>query len=121
MKKLITLFILVVITATMNAQVYTMRYTHYSQTDTISQELQKDIPFNVTVYLDYYHNQISIETDNTKFLLNIISTHGDGDEVFYECRSSDLLEFQVAIIATKKEYNCIVSRDRFTRIYKKQR
>lgn len=103
------------------SQVYCMRYTHYAQLDTTSKVMMKDTPYNTTICVDYYKGKISIEDNDSVFLLDIIYESGNQDNAFYECRSSDFLEWKISILATNNQYLCVISRDLFTRIYKKQR
>jgi len=120
MKKLLTMLMLV-LSISMSSQVYSIQYTHYSQMDTISKQMMPNVSYNTIVFIDYYHNQIVIEDNDSKFPLNIIYNSGSEDNVFYECLSDDKLEWKVSIMTTRTEYLCVVTRNNFTRIYKKSR
>lgn len=121
MKKLL-IALCIMLSSVISAQVYCNTYTSYSQVDTISKQFMPDVPFHTTVCIDYTHNELSIESPDSKFVLRFIYVSGDLDDVFFETKSIvDNLEWKVSILATKTEYLCVVTRDRFTRIYKKQR
>lgn len=121
MKKLL-LMLMLVLSISMSSQVYSMQYTHYSQIDTISKQMMPDVSYNTIVFVDYYHNQISIEDNYTKFVLDIIYNSGGEDDTFFECRDiTDHELWKVSILAVKNQYLCVITKDNFIKIYKKQR
>lgn len=120
MKKLLTMLMLV-LSISMSSQVYSLQYTHYSQLDTISKQMMPNVSYNTVIFIDYYHNQINIDDNDSRFVLHIIYNSGTEDDAFYQCLSDDGLEWKVSILATKTEYLCVVTRNNFTRIYKKSR
>lgn len=110
------------LSSVISAQVYCNTYTSYSQVDTISRQFMPDVTWHTTVCIDYIHNEISIEDLDTKFIVRILYINGDRDDVFYETKAvSDNLEWKISILATKTQYLCVITKDNFTRIYKKQR
>lgn len=121
MKKLLTLLALV-LGISANSQVYCTRYTHYSQVDTVSRQFMSDVAYNVKVCVDYIDNNIVIEDDNSIFVLNIIHETGTEEALQFETRNNlDKQIWKVSILALPTKYVCVVSKDNFTRIYKKQR
>lgn len=121
MKKLLTaLFIM--LSSIISAQVYCNTYTSYSQVDTLSGQFMSDIPWHTTVCIDYIHNEISIEDRSTKFIVRILYLNGDKDDIFYETKAiSDNLEWKISMVSTKTHYLCVITKNNFTRIYKKER
>jgi len=120
MKKLL-LMLMLVLSTSMSSQVYALTYTHYCQIDTVSKQMMPDVAYNTVVFIDYYKNQVSIEDNYTKFVLDITYNQGNADDLFFQCISSDGLEWKVSTLALKNEYLCVVTHGTFTRIYKKQR
>lgn len=120
MKKLLLMFMLV-LSISMNSQVYSLQYTHYAQLDTISKQMMPDVAYNSSIFVDYYKNQISIEDNYTKFVLNIEYNSGTEGDLFFQCKSIDDMEWKVSMLALKTQYVCVVTHHNFTRIYKKQR
>ena len=105
-----------------SAQVYCNTYTSYTQVDTVSRQFTSDVPWHTTVCVDYTHNEISFENNDTKFIAKILYIHSEKDDVFYETKAViDNLEWKVSMLSTKTQYLCVVSSGNFMRIYKKSR
>ena len=64
--------LMLVLSISMSSQVYSLQYTHYSQLDTISKQMMPNVSYNTVIYVDYYHNQINIDDNDSRFVLNII-------------------------------------------------
>lgn len=121
MKKQLLILLLIFVFNNIKSQVNSMQYTYYSQIDTVSRQLMKDIPYNTTIFVDYYKYQISIEDNDNKFILDIVYSDGNQDHMFYQCLSSDKQEWKISIFSTKTQYLCVLSKDNFMRIFKRQR
>lgn len=120
MKKLLILLMLG-LGLSMSSQVYSLTYTSYTQIDTISKQPLSYVPYNTTIYVDYYAGRLNIDDNDSRFTLNMVYTSGDADDLFFECVSNDSVSFKVSMVATSFAYYCVVTSGSFTRIYKKDK
>lgn len=119
MKKQLIVLLLILGFNKINAQVNTFQFTHYAQIDTISKALMKDIAYNTTISIDNQKNQISIEDNSDKIILDISYSN---ENEFYQCVGhKDNVEWKLSMVETKTQYLCVLSKSNFTKIYKKQR
>ena len=120
MKKQLWSLLLILVGTNIKSQTQSTQYTHYAQYDTIMHKLTKDIAYNTTVFVDVRKNQISIEDNYSKMVLDI--AYSTQDDAFYQCIGhKDNLEWKVSILSTNTQYLCVVSKENYTKIFKKQR
>lgn len=122
MKKLL-LALFITLGSIINAQVYSIQYTHYCQLDTISKEMMRDVPYNTTVMVDYNRSRIVFEDNtNNQYIMDIVYQSDKVQETFFVCSSPiDNSEWKVTMLANNTHNMCIISNNNFVRIYKKSR
>jgi hypothetical protein len=103
MKKILVLLILIV-SISIEAQVYVLEYTKYALHDLVKKKQYDDVSVNASVYFDIPHENLYIIGDGKKiFEVTVTNTHQKGENMWYECIDKKKCIWDVYISTVGKE------------------
>lgn len=123
MKKIYTLILIACALFKVNAQVYTMSYTHYAQMDTLSHSMMKDVSSHALFTLEKDGKVVLLQEENKSPKKFYVSHKFENQEsTTMSCISEkDNSEWVISFVNMQNMYYCIMSSNRSLKMFKKQR